>query len=261
MFVDSHCHLNYPGLKERLPEVLGSMDTHKVKYALSVCVVLENFLDMLGLIDGHSNLFASVGIHPEESHTYSLDTLDRLINLAQHEKVVAIGETGLDYLRVNDNYKIQMQQECFRGQITAARLTNKPLIIHTRAAGQDTLAIMREEKASDVGGVMHCFTESWSVAKACLDMGFYISFSGIVTFRKNTEELHTVLQRIPLDRLLIETDSPFLAPVPMRGKLNEPAFMIYTAACMAKLCKIKVDRLAEVTSDNFFCLFKSAHRL
>lgn len=260
MFIDSHCHLNYPGLKERLPEIISSMHKHSISHALCVSTSLEQFPAMLDCINGYHNIFASVGIHPDEAGTYSKHTLNQLVNLGRNKKVIAIGETGLDYLRMNRDRDevIRIQSECFRSHIAASKVIKKPLIIHTRASAFDTVAIMKEERVSEVGGVMHCFTEHWSVAKDCLDMGFYISISGIVTFKKNTEELCEVVRRMPLDRLLIETDSPFLAPVPMRGKINEPSFVRFVAEFIAKLRKLDLDKVAEITSANFFHLFRDA---
>lgn len=262
MFVDSHCHLNYPGLIDRFSEVLCSMRQHRVSHALCVSVSLERFTEMMHLVDDYDHLFASVGIHPDESATYSDEALANIVEAAKKRKIVAIGETGLDYFRMNQNdtEKLQLQHKCFRGHIQAAKIVKKPLIIHTRSAASDTISIMKDENASDIGGVIHCFTEDWAVAKIFIDMGFYISISGIVTFNKNTEEIREVVRRIPLNRLLIETDAPFLSPVPVRGKVNEPSFVRYVAQFIANLRKVSIEKIAEVTSDNFFQLFRDAQR-
>lgn len=257
MFIDSHCHLYYSGLVERLPSVFENMREHNVTHALCASVNLETLPTLINIAQQHQHIFASVGIHPDEPVTETEPTTEQLCALAQAEKVVAIGETGLDYFKTEHNPVNDMtwQQQRFRRHIQAAIKTNKPLIIHTRAAAEHTLNILREEKAEKVGGVMHCFTESWEVAQQALDLGFYISISGIVTF-KNAKVCQEVAQRIPEDRLLIETDSPFLAPVPMRGKTNEPAFVSHVGSAIAKLRGISVEKLAQLTTNNFFRLFK-----
>ncbi len=227
----------------------------RVSHALCVAVNLENLHRVLALADTHDHLFASVGVHPDEEHGADPDA-DTLVRLAAaSHRVVAIGETGLDYYRRPDRAAIQ--QARFRAHISAARTTGKPLIVHTRSASADTIAILRDEGAAAVGGVMHCFTESWEVARAALDLGFFISFSGIVTF-KNAEDLRQVAKRVPVDRILVETDSPYLAPVPHRGKTNEPAFVRHVASFLADLRGEENDAFAERTSRNFFELFKTA---
>lgn len=253
--VDSHCHLNFEPLQQNIDRVLGNARAQGVDHMLCVSVSLESFPEVLALAEQHPSIYASVGVHPNERTGREPDA-DELVRLAAHPRVVAIGETGLDYYRSEDD--LEWQRERFRQHIHAARRAGKPLIIHTREAADDTLRIMREEQAGVAGGVMHCFTESWEVAKAALDLGFYISFSGIVTFR-TADALREVAKRVPADRLLIETDSPYLAPVPRRGKPNEPAFVTYVADCVADLRQVELQQLAELTSTNFFRLFSAAH--
>ena len=256
MFVDSHCHLDFPDLATRLPEVLDRMAAHRVTHALCISVDLDDFPGVLAVAESAPNLWASVGTHPDQEETRE-PTVDGLVTLADHPKVVAIGETGLDYFRLTGD--LEWQRERFRVHIRAARAAGKPLVVHTRAAAEDTLRLMREEGAEAAGGVMHCFTESWEVATAAIDLGFHISLSGIVTF-KNAKDLQEVARRLPLDRLLIETDSPYLAPVPFRGRTNEPAFVSHVAAKVAELRGVPVDEIGTATTDNFFRLFASAKR-
>ncbi len=254
MFVDSHCHLNFPELAARLDEVLANMRHNDVSAALCVGVNLEKFPEILKLAEQHPHVYASVGVHPD----YELESEPRqaqLVALANHPKVVAIGETGLDYFRLKGD--LEWQRTRFRTHIRAARECGKPLIIHTREAAQDTLRVMREESASEVGGVMHCFTENLAVAHAAIDLNFCISFSGIVTF-KNATIVKEVAQSIPLERILIETDSPYLAPVPYRGKQNEPAYVKHVAEEIAKLRNIPVEEVGSATSANFKRLFLRA---
>jgi TatD DNase family protein len=251
LFVDSHCHVNFPELAERLPDVLEAMVRNEVTHALCIGVNLPELPGVLQIAADHPNIYASVGVHPDYEDTPE-PSIDELIGLSRREKVVAIGETGLDYFRMTGD--LEWQRTRFRNHIRAARECRKPLVIHTRAAAADTLAIMREEKAGDVGGVMHCFTETWEVAQGALDLGFHISFSGIVTF-KNAKDLKEVARRVPLERMLIETDSPYLAPVPFRGKTNEPAYVRYVAEEIARLRNIPLEDVATVTSANFFRLF------
>ncbi len=256
MLVDSHCHLNFRDLSEQMPAVLASMQTHGVEHALCVGVTLEEFPSVLGIAQAHAHIYASVGIHPDyEEETEA--TVEQLVELASHPKVVAIGETGLDYYRLTGD--LEWQRERFRTHIRAAIEAGVPLIIHTRSAADDTLRIMREEGAERAGGVMHCFTESWEVAEQAMAMGFYISFSGIVTF-KNATALQEVARKVPLERMLVETDSPFLAPVPFRGKLNQPAYVKHVAQYIADLREIPLEILAQATTDNFFKLFPKAAR-
>ena len=251
MFVDSHCHINFPELAGKLPDVLESMAKNRVTHALCIGVNLPELPAVLKLAADHPNIYASVGVHPDYEDTPE-PSIDTLIALSRHDKVVAIGETGLDYFRVSGD--LEWQRARFRTHIRAARECGMPLVIHTRSAAADTLAIMREERAAEAGGVMHCFTESWEVAQGALDLGFHISFSGIVTF-KNAQEIKDVARRVPLDRMLIETDSPYLAPVPFRGKLNEPAYVRYVAEEIARLRDMPLEEVAAVTSGNFFRLF------
>lgn len=252
MFIDSHCHLDFPDLAKDLDELLLNMQQNQVTHALCVSVDLPHFPRVRALAEAHENLFASVGVHPDYEDQIEPQA-DQLAALANHPKVIAIGETGLDYFRLQGD--LEWQRERFRQHIRAARKADKPLIIHTRSAAADTLRIMQEEGADQVGGVMHCFTESWEVAQQAIAMNFYISFSGIVTF-KNAVALKEVARNIQLDRMLIETDSPYLAPVPFRGKQNQPAFVRHVAEEIARLRAARLEDIATATTDNFFNLFK-----
>ena len=256
MLVDSHCHLDFPELAGEIDAVLASMRENGVTHALTVSVTLEDFPRVRALAERHRELYASVGVHPDYPDVAEV-TVEELLRLAAHPRVVAIGETGLDYFRIKGD--LEWQRERFRRHIHAARACGKPLIIHTREAAADTLAIMRAEGADRVGGVMHCFTESWEVAQGAMDLGFHISFSGIVTF-KNARALKDVAQRVPLERMLIETDSPYLAPVPFRGKTNQPALVKHVAEEIARLRALSVDEVGRATSENFFRLFGLAER-
>lgn len=256
MYVDSHCHLDFPDLAAREDAVLATMAANDVGTALCISVKLEDFPRVLDMAERHPQLWASVGVHPDNADCDEPDVA-RLVALADHPKVVAIGETGLDYYWQKD--APEWQRERFRTHIRAARETGKPLVIHTRSAADDTLRLMREENAGEAGGVMHCFTESWEVAAGALELGFYISFSGIVTFR-NAKDLKEVAKRVPLDRLLIETDSPYLAPVPHRGKTNEPGWVIHVAEELARLRDEPLELIEAATTDNFFRLFSHAQR-
>lgn len=257
MFVDSHCHLDFPDLQEDLPQILQRMRDNQVSNALVVSVSMPRWPALLDLVSQHDHLYASVGVHPDYEDTPE-PTVDELVELAKSsDKVVAIGETGLDYFRKPE--PLEWQRERFRTHIRASRTSGLPLIIHTRAASEDTLRIMSEENAGEAAGVMHCFTESWDVAQAAMDLGFYISLSGIVTF-KSAVELQEVARQIPLDRLLIETDSPFLAPVPYRGKLNDPSKVIHVAEKIADLKGVSVAEIAEHSTNNFFKLFNKIRR-
>ncbi|MFZ2540973.1 MAG: TatD family hydrolase [Gallionella sp.] len=251
-FVDSHCHINFPDLAMNIGDVLAQMRNNEVISALCVSVNLADFPQVLALAELHPHIYASVGVHPDYEGVEEPD-VTRLVGLAQHPKVIAIGETGLDYYRLKGD--LEWQRARFRTHIRAARESGKPLIIHTRDAAADTLGIMVEEKAGEATGVMHCFTESWEMAEAVLAMGFYISFSGIVTF-KNAKQLKEVAQAVPLDRILIETDSPYLAPVPYRGKLNQPAYVKYVAAEIAALRGVTLEEVGQITTENFARLFK-----
>ena len=251
-FVDSHCHINFPELAENMTDVLAKMQQNEVVSALCVSVNLADFPQVLALTEQHPNIYASVGVHPDYEGVEEPDVA-RLVELAQHPKVIAIGETGLDYYRLKGD--LEWQRVRFRNHIRAACESHKPLIIHTREAAADTLRIMAEEKAAEAGGVMHCFTETWEVAEAALAMGFYISFSGIVTF-KNAKQIKEVAQRTPMDRILIETDAPYLAPVPFRGKLNQPAYVKHVAEEIATLRGVSLDEVGRLTTENFERLFK-----
>ena len=254
MLVDSHCHLDFPELSERLSAVLAAMEAAGVGYALCAGVSLERFPALLALVESQPRLFAAVGVHPDGQASRE-PQLETLTELAKHPKVIAIGETGLDYYRLTGD--LEWQRARFRIHIQAAISVGKPLIIHTRSAAQDTLRILEEENAGLAGGVMHCFTETWDVARAALDLGLYISFSGIVTF-KNATELREVAKKVPLDRILVETDSPYLAPQPHRGETNEPAYVVHVAEEIAKLRGVSMQKIVAATSENFFRLFASA---
>ncbi len=255
MFIDSHCHIDFPELSDRLPDILQKMEDNQVSHALCVSVTMPEFPRVLALAESYPNLYASVGVHPDYEETEE-PTVDELVQLAEHPRIVAIGETGLDYYRLSGD--LEWQRNRFRTHIRASRASRKPLIIHTRSAAEDTLRLLREEKAGvadgGVGGVMHCFTESLAVAEAAIALGFYISFSGIVTF-KSARDLQEVARAVPLDRMLIETDSPYLAPVPKRGKTNEPGFVRHVAEFLADLKGVPLDGIAEATTHNFRTLF------
>jgi len=252
MLVDSHCHLDFPDLAGRVDDALALMRENDVTHALCVSVTLQEFPQVRALAERYPNLYASVGVHPDYDNVPQV-TEQELVKLANHPRVVAIGETGLDHYRIKGG--AEWQRERFRTHIRAARSSGKPLIIHMRDAAEDTLRIMREERASEVGGVMHCYTGTWDVAQAAMDLGFWISFSGIVTF-KNAAALREVAKKVPLERMLIETDSPFLAPVPYRGKTNEPGLVRYVAEEIGRLRRVSLDEVATATSKNFFRLFK-----
>jgi TatD DNase family protein len=251
MLVDSHCHLDFPELADNLPAILATMRDNDVGAALCVSVTLEDFPKVRTLAENHPHLYASVGVHPDYPDLRE-PTVSELLELARHPKVVAIGETGLDYFRLTGD--LEWQRERFRTHIRAARECAKPLIIHTRSAAADTLRLMQEEGAEKAGGVMHCFTESWEVAEGALAMGFYISFSGIVTF-KNAKDLKEVARRVPLERMLIETDSPYLAPVPHRGRTNQPGWVKHVAEEIARLQGRDFSEIAATTTENFYKLF------
>ena len=259
MFTDSHCHLNFPELMKQLPAIRQAMSTAQVDRALCISTTLEEFPAVHELATLYDNFWATVGVHPDNENVKE-PSLNDLLTLGQLPRVVGIGETGLDYYRLNGRTIADMawQRERFRTHIRAARQLKKPLVIHTRMASVDTLAILKEEgedgTAGSAGGVFHCFTESADVARAALDMGFYISFSGILTF-KNAQDLRDVASFVPMDRLLIETDSPYLAPAPYRGKTNNPSYVPFVAACLAELRQCPVEKIANVTSQNFEKLF------
>ncbi|SME97656.1 TatD family hydrolase [Pseudogulbenkiania subflava] len=256
MLVDSHCHINFPDLAARLPEVLANMRHNGVSHALVIGVSRPKYPEVLALAEAHDNLYATVGVHPDDPDAEEYSE-DELVAHAAHPKVVGIGETGLDYHWCQGD--LAWQHERFRTHIRAARRVGLPLVIHTRESAADTVQLMREENAGEAGGVMHCFTESWEVAQQALDLGFYISLSGIVTF-KNALQVKEVAQKVPLDRLLVETDSPYLAPVPFRGKTNEPAYVKHVAEHIAELRGLSFEAVAEATTDNFFRLFAKIPR-
>ena len=257
MLVDSHCHLNFPELQSNMEQIRASMHDNQVGHALCISVTLKDFPQVLTLAETYPNFFASVGVHPDYEDEPPF-TVDDLVNLANHPKVIAIGETGLDYFRLTGDLK--WQRERFRTHIRAAIKSQKPLVIHTRSAAEDTLRIMREENAQLVGGVLHCFTESLDVALEAIDLGFYISFSGIVTF-KNAVMLKEVASQLPLDRILVETDSPYLAPIPYRGKINQPAYVKHVAEELSRIRNVPLAEIMEATTANFFRLFNTANSL
>ena len=252
MLVDSHCHLDYPDFDGRLDEVRAQMAGNQVTHALCISTTLEGFPKVRSLAERYDNFFATVGVHPD-SDAHTVVEVEELAALARHPRVLAIGETGLDYYRLEGD--LEWQRERFRRHIRAARNASKPLVIHTREAAADTIRIMEEERAGEAGGVLHCFTESLEFAQAAMKMGFHISFSGIVTF-KNARALREVALAIPSDRLLVETDSPYLAPVPHRGKTNQPAWVRHVAEELARLRGVSLEALAEATTSNFFRLFR-----
>ena len=251
VFIDSHCHVNFPDLAGDYPAIAQRMAQNKVSGALCVSVNLRDWPQMMQMVEAEPTLWGSVGVHPDYEDEIE-PTVDDLISRSQHQKIVAIGETGLDYYRLEGD--LNWQRERFRIHIRAARQTGLPLIIHTRSAREDTIKILQEEQAHAVGGVMHCFTETWEMAQASMDLGFYISFSGIVTF-KNALELQETAIKVPLDRLLIETDSPYLAPVPYRGKRNDPSLVVHVAEKIAELRGISVQAVADASTENFYRLF------
>ncbi len=255
MLVDSHCHLDFPELRADLPGVLSRMRDNGVGHALTISTTLATWPQVRQVADAGPNLWCSAGVHPDERRDEREASVEDLLAMAADDKVVAIGETGLDYFRVEGD--TEWQRERFRIHIRAARQARKPLVIHTRAAAADTLRLMREEGAEEAGGVMHCFTEAWEVAEAAIALGFHISFSGIVTF-KNAAAIKDVARRVPLERMLVETDSPYLAPVPHRGKSNEPAWVRHVAAEVAALRGIPLEEVARRTTENFFRLFRHA---
>jgi TatD DNase family protein len=256
MFIDSHCHLDFEDFTNNLDEVLTNMKNAQVDQALCISVDMVDFPKVLSLATQYEHLYASVGVHPDYEDTPE-PTQEWLVTQAKNPKVIAIGETGLDYYRMADRaYEdLEWQRQRFRTHIEAAKESQKPLIVHTRSASEDTIKILQENTANQVGGVMHCFTESKEVARQAMDLGFYISFSGIVTF-KSALEIKETCKYVPLDRLLIETDSPFLAPVPHRGKVNQPAWVSHVAEYIAELKGVSVEKIADVTTQNFYKLFK-----
>lgn len=258
MLVDSHCHLDFPDLFSGLPDVLRRAEQMQVGTMLTISTKMSTFQNVRAIAESTDNVFCTVGIHPHEAENDADVTTEQLIDLAKHPKVVGIGETGLDYYY--DNSPRELQQELFRRHIAASRETGLPLIVHTRDADDDTVSILQDEYAKGAfGGLIHCFSASDQLAKDALDIGFYISVSGIATF-KTAEPIRETLKSVPLDRLLVETDAPFLAPVPHRGKTNEPSFVPHTAAKLAEIKGVDPDTLADATTDNFFRLFTKAVR-
>lgn len=255
MLVDSHCHLNHLDLtpyQGNLAAAIEAAKANDVGYFLCVCIDLETFSDVLTIAEQYENVYATIGLHPNEQVSHE-PTVDQLVQWSNHSKIIGIGETGLDYYRSQGD--LTWQQNRFRHHIRAAKITKKPLIVHSREAREDTIRILTEEGADQIGGVMHCFTEDWEMAKAALDLNFYISFSGIVTFR-NAIQIQDVAKKIPLDRMLVETDSPYLAPIPYRGKPNEPAYVRYVAEYIATLRGETYETIATQTTKNFFRLFR-----
>jgi len=255
MYVDSHCHLSFPELSAKLDDIRAEMAAAGVDRALCICTTLEEFDDVHRLATSYDNFWASAGVHPDNEDVRE-PSVDDLVALAAKPRVVAIGETGLDYYRLNGRSIADMewQRERFRVHIRAARIAGKPLVIHTRSASQDTISVLRDEGGGEARGVFHCFTETMDVARAALDLGFLISFSGILTF-KNAADLREVARYVPLDRCLIETDSPYLAPAPFRGKMNTPAYVPYVAKQVAELKSVSIEEVASATSSNFEKLF------
>ncbi len=251
MYIDSHCHINFPELNEKIDQVLCNMKDNNISHALCVSVTLDKIDEILGLAKKYSNIYASVGVHPDYENIQEPD-IETLYSYSKEKKVVAIGETGLDYFRLKGD--LTWQRDRFRTHIRAAIKSKLPLIIHTRNAQEDTIKIMKEEGAKSATAVMHCFTESYEMAKQAIDLGFFISFSGIITF-KNAESLRETVKKVPIENILIETDSPYLAPVPNRGKLNEPSNVRYVAEKIAELKGISIEEVAEITTNNFFKLF------
>ncbi|MBL0726660.1 TatD family hydrolase [Piscinibacter sp. HJYY11] len=256
MYVDSHCHLSFPELKEKLPEIRAAMAAAQVDRALCICTTLEEFDDVHALAMAYDNFWATAGVHPDTEGLRE-PSLDDLLTLAAKPRVIGIGETGLDYYRLNGRSVADMewQRERFRTHIRASKQTGLPLVIHTRSASADTIAILKEEGGHN--GVFHCFTETMDVARAALDLGFYVSFSGILTF-KNAADLREVARFVPIERCLIETDSPYLAPVPHRGKTNNPSFVPFVAKLIGELKGMPPESVGEHTSRNFEALFLSA---
>jgi len=254
--IDSHCHLDRLELSKYdgdLGKALAKAKDNRVGHMLCVSIDLEAYPAMLEKVRDFPEVSVSVGVHPNETDGRE-PTVEELVELANDEKVVAIGETGLDYFRSEGD--LDWQRDRFRVHIEASKQTGKPLIIHTRDAREDTIDLMKQEHAEQAGGVMHCFAEDWETARQSLDLGFYISFSGIVTF-KNAKELQEVAKKVPLDRILVETDSPYLAPVPNRGKPNEPAYVLYVAEKIAELRGLSLDEVAMLTTENYQRLFKA----
>ena len=258
MLIDSHCHLDYLARDGDLEEIVGRARRAGVSAMVTICTKLSEFDLVRGIAQRFPEVSCSVGVHPHEAAEEGQDSPDRLRELAALPEVVGIGETGLDYFY--DHSPREAQQRSFRSHIAAARETGLPLIVHSRDADEDTIATLREEaRQGAFTGVIHCFTAGPALAEAALELGFYIGVSGIMTFKK-AEALRDILRRVPLERLLVETDAPYLAPVPQRGKQNEPAFVVHTAAALAELKSVTPDEISTVTTDNFYTLFARAPR-
>lgn len=257
MFADSHCHLDFKELFDQITLIRSNMKAQQVTHALCISVEPQAWPSVLSVANLESNWYASIGVHPDYELEDEVSVAQIVQQVVQSTKVKAIGETGLDYYRrVNEN--LDWQRVRFRTHIRAALETGLPLVVHTRNSAHDTIQILKEESAHRVGGVLHCFTESWEVAEAAMEMGFYLSISGIITF-KNSVALKEVVQKIPMERLLIETDSPYLAPVPYRGKLNQPSFVPLVAEEIARLKNLSIQEVGQVTMNNFLKLFQVPH--
>ena len=254
MYIDSHCHVDFPDLAQDMASLRQAMQHNQVTRALVVSVCLEDWPRLMQVVEAYPEFYASVGVHPGYDQVPE-PTYAELFERAQHEKVIAIGETGLDYYRLQE--PLDWQRERFALHLAVSKDTGLPVIVHTRQAIADTLAILREGEVEQSGGVMHCFSEDWTAAKKALDLGLYISLSGIVTF-KSAKQVHEVAKKVPLDRLLIETDSPYLAPVPYRGKMNHPALVVHVAECIAQLRGVPAAQIADQTTHNFYQLFTKA---
>jgi len=258
MLVDSHCHLNYEGLQDQIPDVIARAGEVGVSHMVCICSRLSEFAEVSAVADAHDNVFCSVGIHPHDAEKEPETDVDTLVDLAKHSKTVGIGETGLDFYY--DNSPRDVQERNFRTHIRAARETGLPLIVHTRDADDTTIGVLREEaQDGHFPGLIHCFTAGKAVADCALDLGMYISLSGIITF-KNAQDIRDTVKSVPLDRILVETDSPFLAPIPHRGKPNEPSYVVHTAEKAAEVFGVPFEELAQTTTDNFFRLFTKATR-
>lgn len=255
MFIDSHCHLDLPELIEDLPNLLEEMKQNLVTHALSISVDVSNWAQIKRIIETYPHIYGSVGTHPDYENVHE-PIVEELIAMLKHPKVIATGETGLDYYRLQGD--LTWQRNRFRNHIQAALISKKPLVVHTRNAQEDTITILKEEKAKDIGGVMHCFTENIDMARLSLDQNFYISFSGIISF-KNAKIVHETAAYVPIDRILIETDSPYLAPTPHRGKANQPAWVRYVAEHIAKIKGMSIEEVGFITSENFKRCFNLSH--
>ena len=259
MFIDTHCHLTFPELRERWDDIRAAMRAAQVERAIVICTTIEEFDTVHALAAQHDFLWCTVGVHPDNEDVHEPDVAE-LVRLGRRDRVVAVGECGLDYYRLGERTLADMewQRERLRTHVRAARELGRPLVIHTRSAAEDTLRILREENAAEVGGVFHCFTETLEVARAALDLNFSISFSGILTF-KNAQDLRDVARFVPMERMLIETDSPYLAPKPYRGKTNNPSYVPWVAKQIAELKACAVEEVAAQTSRNFELLFKGVN--